>query len=1409
MKRIYLTLLFFALTLCVSADSWTTHFAYNDVNQIAAGGGMVYSVSSGALYSVEAQTEQIKTYSHQDGMNGNDVACISWVDDIESLLIMYSNGKMDILSNGQFHYIPDLYEKYTTLIKYCHSIIIRDSLAYMAMEYGIQTFNIQKREFTDTYFIGAGASEVSVRSIAFANNTIYAASDSALYAASMDDNIVDYAFWSTVTLPYEGAIQSIAEASGVLYMLMDNICYRLQGSEWHEYSSTKYQALSVIDDAILPSDYPTLLYNDDLWMAAGDKGVLRQMVTGEQVAYHLDGPLNNIPYRLSVQQGQLFMLAGGRWATQNYTKGCVMRYENGKWHNVTQEEIIKAVGKKCYDFMNVAVDPSDPKHYFVTSYGTGLYEFRNDKCVKRWNSKNSIIGSAAENIDRFTRVDGAIYDAQGNLWMMNTGDIPYNIVIFAADGKQVGMNVHDEDGSRKTLYTVGQLIFDNRNPNLVWALSNRSEDFAGLALIDTKGTVTDTTDDRSLIRLQWFDEEGNVVNRSAIYSMRQDAMSNIWLATDNGVVIIPATTDYFQSATCRLLHLTDNNGLPLFEEEAINDIVFDDLGRPWIAAQSSGLYVLSAEADAVVEHYTMDNSAMPSNTVMSLAYDEANKRMYVGTSLGLVAHSEYASDVNASEANDVVALNHGTMQQWSTHFAYTDINDVKVSTNRVYALSDGSLCSINKDDESLEYYSKLTGLNGTSIQRIDYDSYTHKLVIIYDDGLIDLLDENESVHLIADLYLKKSSVSKQVQDIAFHGGKAYMAMTFGIIAMNMRKEEISDTYYIGPNGSSISISAVAIWRDSIFAAAGNKLYSAPLNCNLVDYSQWTSRTKAATITHILSIDNDLYMLMDGVVYRNNRALSSKVTFASISTYNGSLIAQTSDNKIYEISGDKITYQKQPSSYKPHCAVKEGSTYWLGTSDGVIRLTADGNEQKYQPDGPLSNKPYFLTTVGSKLWCVPGARWSSGSKRKGHVMYFNGTNWDNISYEEIKNRLGFNATSYDFCHVAVDPADPAHYFVASFGTGLFEFYPDGTAFRYNHTNTNGRLVSLVEGSESYRYCRIDALTFDADRNLWFTNTGDIATNIHIIDPQNKWHSFNLYQGGQRIVLNTVSKFLVDNRDPNFKWIASAREAAGVVLLNDNGTPYASSDDRVVFRTTFVDQDNKSITLGRLNTIAQDYNGDMWLGTGEGILIIDAATNMFKSNACRRLKISRHDGTNLADYLLGTEQINAIVFAGGNRIWIGTEASGVYLVHMVTKENIYEPEIIEHFTSLNSPMPSDCVLSIAIDEKGEVYIGTDKGLVSYRGDATEPEDTFEKAYVYPNPVRPNFDGTITITGLMDETTVYIADAAGNVVCRTHSNGGTAIWDGKTQSGKKAHSGVYTIYCNTADGKNHTVLKLLIMH
>jgi hypothetical protein len=157
-------------------------------------------------------------------------------------------------------------------------------------------------------------------------------------------------------------------------------------------------------------------------------------------------------------------------------------------------------------------------------------------------------------------------------------------------------------------------------------------------------------------------------------------------------------------------------------------------------------------------------------------------------------------------------------------------------------------------------------------------------------------------------------------------------------------------------------------------------------------------------------------------------------------------------------------------------------------------------------------------------------------------------------------------------------------------------------------------------------------------------------------------------------------------------------------------------------------------------------------------------------------------------------------GGNRMWIGTANSGLYLIEDDTIT-------VAHFTEDNSLLPSNAIQSIAIEPiTGEVFVGTDRGIASYRSDASEPRQDMKSAYAYPNPVRPNYAGVISITGLMDNTVVNIVDEGGNLVCKTRSHGGTAVWDGYAADGRKATPGVYSAFCNAEGG--HTVVKILLM-
>ena len=233
---------------------------------------------------------------------------------------------------------------------------------------------------------------------------------------------------------------------------------------------------------------------------------------------------------------------------------------------------------------------------------------------------------------------------------------------------------------------------------------------------------------------------------------------------------------------------------------------------------------------------------------------------------------------------------------------------------------------------------------------------------------------------------------------------------------------------------------------------------------------------------------------------------------------------------------------------------------------------------------------------------------------------------------------------------------------------------------------------------------------------------------------------------------------------------------------------------------MDQNGNILTPANFRCFAQDHTNRTWIGTEKGLIVIPSNVDFFTSNACRRVIIPRNDGSGLGDYLLGDEQINCMAVDGGNRLWLGTETSGLYLIEDDTIT-------VAHFTETNSLLPSNTIQSIAImPSTGEVFIGTDKGIASYRSDASEPVKEMSGAYAYPNPVRPEYGGVISITGLMENTVVNIVDAGGNLVCKTRSHGGTAVWDGRLPDGRRATAGVYTALCN-ADG-GHAEVKILVI-
>ena len=252
---------------------------------------------------------------------------------------------------------------------------------------------------------------------------------------------------------------------------------------------------------------------------------------------------------------------------------------------------------------------------------------------------------------------------------------------------------------------------------------------------------------------------------------------------------------------------------------------------------------------------------------------------------------------------------------------------------------------------------------------------------------------------------------------------------------------------------------------------------------------------------------------------------------------------------------------------------------------------------------------------------------------------------------------------------------------------------------------------------------------------------------------------------------------------------------------------SDDDLVKARTSFINQDGNSLTDGepRVFALAEDKEGGIWVGTISGPMLISNPDRWYNDDFhFTQVKIPRNDGTNLADFLLNGERINAIAVDGGNRKWFGTQNNGLYLIGA---DNITQ---LAHFTTENSPLPSNTIQSLCIiPSTGEVFIGTDVGIASYQSDATEAEANFSSdVHAYPNPVRSDYTGPIVIKGLVYDSDVKIVDAGGRLVHEGRSMGGMYTWDGCNQNGNRVASGVYMVLAADSEGKEGVVTKIVVI-
>jgi len=751
---------------------------------------------------------------------------------------------------------------------------------------------------------------------------------------------------------------------------------------------------------------------------------------------------------------------------------------------------------------------------------------------------------------------------------------------------------------------------------------------------------------------------------------------------------------------------------------------------------------------------------------------------------------------------------------WQDYLSFSNATKIAVAGSKIYCATEGGLFYYDRDDNSIQKFSGVNGLTDFGIQTIAWNESSQVLVVAYKNSNIDLVSGSGVVNL-SDIKRKQITGDKNIYNISFSEDEAYLSCGFGVVVLNLSRQEVKDTYFIGEGGTMIQVNDVEVFEQNIYAATNEGLLRADLtNPNLLDYRNWNKVqnipnandrfTHLAVHAGVLLANYTPENVTRSEFYRFNgqnwQRYLHGVYFAEDVMVNHGMLTLSGRSEFYVID-ENLSVSARVKSYRlngeevspirPRCVgVAQDGSYWVADyENGLIKIASENHESVF-PNGPMDNRIFSLYTNEENLWVTPGGRndaWNN-TWQQPRFQLFKNKQWNYFTPDKYSELNGFT----DIVCIVANPADPEHFFVGSWGGGLLEFR--GEKFLNRFTDLNSPLQNALPDRPGSAYVRIGGLDFDSEGNLWVTNS-EVSNNLLKLTPAGEWETFVLPEVANNFKIGEV--IVTQNDD---KWILVPR-GHDAYVVDKSGT----QKKRLLVTSYF----NNGVyeELKRMNDvycIAEDLDGAIWIGTSVGVAVYNNPSRIWDSEDFYAIRPSLDLDDGLFHPLLETETVTAIAVDGANRKWLGTSNSGVYLVSENGENKIM------HFTTENSPLFSNNITDIAINQvSGEVFIGTSNGLISYQGDAITGKKAYANVYVYPNPVRETYDGPVTITGLVEDTDVKITDISGNLVYQGTSLGGQAVWDGKNLNGNRVKTGVYLVFCNDEYGEETHIEKLLFIN
>ncbi|WP_017730029.1 type IX secretion system anionic LPS delivery protein PorZ [Nafulsella turpanensis] len=727
------------------------------------------------------------------------------------------------------------------------------------------------------------------------------------------------------------------------------------------------------------------------------------------------------------------------------------------------------------------------------------------------------------------------------------------------------------------------------------------------------------------------------------------------------------------------------------------------------------------------------------------------------------------------------------LDTWRTHFSYLEVQELAVAEERIYAASDNGLFYFDTEDNSLTRLTTSDGLSDAGVGILAYDEPTQSLLLVYRNGNVDVVQEGE-IFSIKTIHEAAIPGERSSNDAVFEGRYAYLAMDYGISKLDLALHEIEESYLnLGSAGETTEVYQLAIWNDSLFAATeAGLLANALQGANLADFNNWRRYPVVGQVAgrgNTLAVaEGKLYAGVDGeglFVYESGQW--SPTTFQTDQEFRaleasetGLLITLEEEVHIFQPEQAESMEVESRLVDAPHEALLDRSgTLWIADgSNGLLGGKPGGSFNAFVPSGPLADVPVKLYTANEQVIALFNAAGAEGNGLSGFSVFSEGS-WQNY----IAGQAGMPAF-VDFTDVVYNPVNKRYYF-SSASDGLLEWSPATGEFVQFAAGLPGMALAATADGKT----PVTALAVDAAGVVWMVQPQVDVPLVSYKPADGRWLGYLRNTGRAGAALQLLA---LPNND---KWLRLPGEG-GVLVFNE---------EKDVYRILGEENNEGDLSEASVTTLAEDLEGQIWLGLAEGINYIpNPYTVLTDANVNAALPVYDRRA------LLSAERITALAVDGGNRKWIGTP-NGLWVF------GDYGDTLYHHFTSANSPLPGNYIVDISVrPQNGEAFIATQQGIVSYRSAATVAEVApAASVKVFPNPVYPSYEGMVGITGLPRDAIVKITDASGRLVKELQAEGGTASWNMTDWRGRRPGSGIYMIFTASEDGEEALVGKLAIIN